>query len=445
VRAEIADTGPLSVERVGSDGRWLVTCKQGGLPRPELTLAGHAPEPIDDLLAWDATGRFLVLRRTGTVSLVDVESNTRTNLSELGLDDRDDALDRRQHRALAFDPHGEVLAYVRRKRGPELVLRTLATGEERVVAWTSGEPWRFSWDAPGATLVVSSVAVDPATGRATFPVHFRKGARLTCSGLLPHFHVGPDTGERPSTTLVSRDGLTLRAAPDFAAPFGDAYVARGPDNALSLVTASGRQLVSDADCGGRVVFADPSRNLLLVTCTNDKLRPKRVGVELVGPRYRQELGVVVQSMALDRWPDAPTRLVPLYPGAEVLLLDLDTRQSVPLASGDRVLATNGSFALVRRDKTLLWFDATSGSETVLTSVIPPFAGLVLESGVVAVGSLVIDAKLGRVLGSVPGRPLALAADGTALVAEGGAPSAEGFARGPLRWHTPAPELRAGLD
>jgi hypothetical protein len=444
VRAEVGDDGPLSLERVGADGRWLVTCKQAGVPRPELSVGTSPPEAIDDLLAWDASGRFLVLRHGPSAWLVDVETDTRTNLSELGLDDRDDVLDYRQHRALAFDPRGEVLAYVRNQSAPEIVLRSLATGEERVVRSTSGEPWRLAWDDAGGTLVVTGVAADPATGgRASFPVRVRKGPRLACSGLLPRFHVSADSGERPLVTLVSRDGLTLRQAPDFAAPFGDAYVARGLDGALALVTLTRRERISDADCGGRVLFADPTRNLLLVTCTNDKLRPKRIGVELVGPGYRQELGVVVQSMALDRWPDAPVRLVPLYPGSDVLLVDLETRSTVPLLPGDRVLATSDEYALVRRDKALVWFDAVRGADRLLTASIPPFAGLVVAGSLVAVGSLVIDARVGRVLGSVPGRPLALATDGAALIAEGGAPNATAFARGPLRWHAPAPEPRAG--
>jgi hypothetical protein len=450
VRAEIGDTGPLSLERVGADGRWLLTCKQAGVPRPELTLGARAPEAVDDLLAWDATGRFLVLRRGGTVWLVDVESDARTNLSELGFDDRDDVLDQRQHRALAFDPRGEILAYVRRRRAPELVLRTLASGEERVLALGPNEPWRFAWDFSGATLVVSSVTPDPTSGRTSFPVRVRKGPRLACSGLVPHFHVSPDSGERPLTTLVSRDGLSVRPAPDFALPFGDGYVARAADGALALVGPNGRQPLADAECGARVFFADPTRNLLLVNCTNDKLRPKRIGVELVGPHYRQELGVVVQSMALDRWPEAPTRLVAIYPGPDVLLVDLETRHTLPLAPGDRVLATSGDFALVRRDKALFWLNALSGSETELTGSIPPFAGLLVERGVVAVGSLVVDAAAGRVLGTVPGPPLALAADGKALIAEGGARSAESFAHGPLRWRPPAPpstpsDARAGID
>ncbi len=436
---EVADAGPISLERMGADGAWLVVCRQDGAPHPELAVNGRDPEPLDDLLGWDPTGGFVVMRRAGVVWLVDVATDARTNLSELGFDDRDDVLDYRQHRALAFDPTGEILAYVRKGHAPTVVLRTLATGAERAVTGIAGEPWRLAWEGSGATLVVESVPEDPARpGHADFPVHLRKGARLACSGLLPHFHVSADSGVRPSAVLVRRDGLGARTAPDFALPFGEDYVARGADGALALVRAGKRWPLTDAECGGRVLLADPTRNLLLVSCTNDKVRPKRVGVELVGPGFRQELGVVVQSMALDRWPETPSRLVPLYPGSDVLLVDLDARRTLPLRPGDRVLATSGATALVRRDKALVWVDAERGTETQLFDGIAPFAGLVVEGSLVAVGSLVVDVAAGRVLGTVPGRPLALTAGGEALVPEGGFRTNDTFARGPLRWRAPVP-------
>lgn len=435
----MADAGPISLERMGAGGGWLVVCRQNGAPRLELAVNGRSLEPVDDLLAWDETGEFVVVRRAGVVWLVDVATHARTNLSELGFDDRDDVLDFRQHRALAFDPRGELLAYVRKNHGNTVVLRTLATGAEQVVPSSAGEPWRLAWEGSGATLVVQNVPEDPARpGHADFPVHQRKGARLACSGLLPHFHVSADSGIRPSAVLVARDGASVRAAPDFALPFGEDYVARAADGALSLVRAGKRWPLADAECGGRVLMADPTRSLLLVSCTNDKVRPKRVGVELVGPGFRQELGVTVQSMALDRWPETPARLVPLYPGSDVLLVDLDARRTLPLRPGDRVLATSGGTALVRRDKALVWVDAVRGSETQLFDGIPPFAGLVAYGSLVAVGSLVVDVAAGRVLGTLPGRPLALTSDGEALVPEGGFRTNDAFARGPLRWRAPIP-------
>jgi len=415
-------------------------------PRPELIRGEHGAEPIDDLLAWDAAGRWLVTREQGKPVLVDVLTGDRTDLAALGFDDRDDALDRRQHRALAFDPRGEVLAYVRRRGSSELVLRALPSGEERSVKALPGEPWRMTWDQNGETLVVSVIADDTTkNGALDFPVRLRKAPRLACSGLLPKFRVTPEVGDKPSTVLVSRDGSSATLAPDFVVPFGRGFIARASDGALTLVHGTVRQPLADAECLGRVLVADPSRSLLLVSCTNDKpppapngnKRPKRVGVELVGVGYRQELGVVVQPMALDRWPELPRRLVPIYPGMDTMLIDLDQRRALPLRPSDRVLATSGAHALVRRERTLVAFDADHGSETSLVANVEPFAGLVVNGTLAAVGTTLLDAAAARIVGTLPGRPLLLTPSGDALVAEGGTASADAFARGPLRWHRAA--------
>jgi len=123
-------------------------------------------------------------------------------------------------------------------------------------------------------------------------------------------------------------------------------------------------------------------------------------------------------------------------------VDLETRKTVPLHSGDRVLTTSGEHALIRRDKALVWLDATSGSEKVLVDGLARLPGLLVEGAAVAVGSLVLDAASGRAQGSMQGLPVALTASGVGLVPEGGRASGDAFARGPLRWHSPteAPHL-----
>jgi hypothetical protein len=445
--AELRDSVPVTLERAAENGGWLLVCRQGTTPLAlELIRGDQGSEHVDDLLAWDATGRWLVTREKRSALLVNVLTGDRTDLTALGFDDRDDVLDQRQHRALAFDPRGEVLAYLRRRGSPELVLRTLAGGEERVVKALVGEPWRMAWDASGEKLVVSTIADDSTrNGSLDFPARLRKGPRLACSGVLPKFHVAAEVGDRPATVLVARDGATATRTDDLAVPFGAGFVARGADGALTLVREGRRLPLADADCLGRVLVADPTRDLALISCTNDKplplpngkKRPKRVGVELVGIGYRQELGVVVQPMALDRWPETPRRLVPLYPGSDTVLVDLDQRRMLPLRPGDRVLATSGARALVRRERAVLSFDADRGVEVPLVANVEAFAGLFVAGAFVAVGSTLLDTAAASVVGTLPGRPLLLTPSGDALIAEGGPPSGDGFARGPLRFHRAA--------
>ena len=103
----------------------------------------------------------------------------------------------------------------------------------------------------------------------------------------------------------------------------------------------------------------------------------------------------------------------------------------------RVPGISRRHALVRRERALLAFDADLGSETSLVSNVEPFAGLVVNGPLAAVGTTLFDAAAARIVGTLPGRPLLLTPSGDALVAEGGTASADAFARGPLRWHRAA--------
>jgi hypothetical protein len=456
--AEVLDAVPLSVEAVGRGGRWLVACTAradsdgngrlevkvgvggalgGDALRPELFIGGRPAEAIDDLLGYDPTGRYVAIRRGKQVELVDVSASERVDLGKLGFDDRDDTLPYRQHRALAFDPRGELFAYARTTPKRELVLRNLENGEERSVADLPGEPWRFAWDGTGDQLVVSAIVEDSTkNGRLDWPARLAKRPRLLCQGPIPRFGVSAENGDRPSTYLVARDAERAEPAPEFAASFGRSWVARALDGALFVHRGKARRPVASAECGARILHADPARELFLVACTNAK-NPAKAPVELLTPGSRQELGIAIQPALIDRWPEAPQRLLPLYPGSDALLVDLERRVTHPLTPGDRVMATSGARALARRGKRFVLFDADTRTETPLPGEVEKLAGLAVEGSFVAVGTLVFDLERATLLGRVKGRPLALTLAGEALVAEGGAAAAERLARGPLRWQAPA--------
>ncbi|HEV8549894.1 MAG TPA: hypothetical protein VGQ57_12715, partial [Polyangiaceae bacterium] len=221
--AEVSEATPLTLEASAPAGTWLAYCRQGAPPAHlELARGERASEAIDDLLGWDKTGRFVVVRRAGVPTLLDLVTDAPVDLRTLGFDDRDDTLDKRQHRALAFDPRGEILAYVRRRGGrSEVVLRTLLSGEEHVVPALPGEPWRLDWESSGEMLVVLAVLEDTTkNGSLDFPVRLRKTPRFGCGGLLPSFHLSPAVGDTPTPLLVPREGTTFVRADDFVAPFG---------------------------------------------------------------------------------------------------------------------------------------------------------------------------------------------------------------------------------
>jgi hypothetical protein len=448
---------PLSVERVGYGGHWLLACTArtdsdgngriavdvapsgnlvGDLLDVELVVGGRKPERVEDLLADDPTGRFVVVRREGKAWLIDVAGGKDLDLKTLDWDDRDDALPLRAHRALTFDPRGELLAYVRRRGNrPEVVLRTLTSGTERTVSDLPGEPQRMAWDGTGAQLVITTVADDTnGNGRLDAAAPAAKGPRFGCSGPIPRLRVPPEVGDRPSTFVVPRSGGAARFVPDFATPFGSAVVVRAADGELLLASGSGKKALTPASCGARILFGDPARGLLLVACPGKN--PQRATVELVGAGTRLELGVEVQPTSIDAWPGSPTRLVALYPGVDALLFDLERRTTLRLEAGDQVLASGGARALVRRRGAILLVDVDKNSTKTLVPKLPPLPFIVVQGTMAVVGTAVVDVLRDDPLGTVSGRPLALTPSGDVLVARGGPPSAERLALGPLVWERP---------
>jgi hypothetical protein len=451
--ADVADDVPLTLVEVGRGGRFLVTCaaradtdKSGSVEVtvgsggalggdalvPELVQGGAAPEPIDDLFG----AGYVVVRRGDRILLVDTASHGTTDLGALGFDARDDVLDYRSHRSLAFDPRGEILAYVRRGEAPGVVLRTLASGEERVVAGLPGEAWRLTWDGRGENLVLAVVSEDTTkNGKLELPARLAKGPRLRCQGPVPRFQVSAETGDRPVGFVVRRDGQGLVRAPELALPFGTSLVTRNADGALFEERGASRVPLSSAECAGRVLHSDVERNLLLVACTGGK-NPQKAAVELVGAGRRQSLGFELQPLALDRYPGPSVRLVPVYPGLDTVLVDLEKRRTLTLKPGDRVLATLGARAFLLRKATLVVLDVDSTSERTLVADTGRYPRTLVELPVAVVGSLLLDLAGERVLGSFPGRPLALTRTGEVLFAEGRGPSADAVLRGPLRFRRP---------
>jgi hypothetical protein len=455
--AEVSDDVPLTLVEAGRAGRFFVTCaaradtdKNGNVEVtvgsggtlggdtlvPELVLGGAAPEPIDDLLGVDPEGRYVVVRRGEKILLVDAASRATTDLGARGIDARDDVLDYRSHRSIAFDPRGEILAYLRRGEQPAVILRTLESGEERAVTGLPGEIFRMTWDGRGENLVLSVVSDDTSrNGKLEFPARFAKMPRLRCQGPIPNFRVSAETGDRPVSYVVRRDGQGHTRAAELALPFGASLVTRNADGALFEERGATKVPLASAECAGRVLHSDVERGLLLVACTGGK-NPQKAAVELVGAGRRQPLGIEVQPLAIDRYPEPGSRLVALYPGVDTVLVDLQKRRTLSLKPGDRVLATLGARAFILRKTALVVVDVDETSERTLVADTGRYPRTLVELPVAVVGTLVLDLAAERVLGSVPGRPLALTRSGDVLIAEGRGPSADAILRGPLRFRRP---------
>lgn len=463
----IGASGPAIVEAVGANGRWVALCQarddtdgDGRLavhygPRGELVgdsmrsyfVLGPGPgEAIDALLAYDGSGRHVVLSVKERLVLVDTLTGARTDLTALGADGRSDASAFVQHRALAFDPAGRTLAYFRRDssapanvRRAVVVVRDLSSGAERVIQAGPGEPWRVRFAPDGRKLVLQVIANDTnGNGRLGWPVPEVKVNRWRCQGPVARFPVWQDRGDRPVTRIASVDGREARYIFGWVSSLGDEELVRDSDGRL----LTKRSVLMDPECGGVVLHSDPLRRVALVACSAEATRAP---VWLVGPGLRHDLGIDVQPTSIDFLPERLTRLVPLYPGAEVVLVDLERRSLAKLTAGDDVVATSGSIALVRRGSELVAYDADSGREKNLAAPLDAFGSTLLAGSVAFVPPFVVrlpevqTGKTGRggptVLGSARWAVLGLEQNGYLLVPTK-PPSDEAPAEGPLRWMEP---------
>jgi hypothetical protein len=231
---------------------------------------------------------------------------------------------------------------------------------------------------------------------------------------------------------------SLRPIPDFVTLLDEGPVIRRASGELVLDPGVSKPaLLATAQCSGRVLFADASKNLLLIGCPGTKA-PGRAEVELVARGYLKRLGVVVQPTELDARAVTEQRLVPLYPGGDTLLIDLARREPHLLKPGDLVIHTFETRALIRRKDRLVMFDVETRTERELDVTIGPLPYVLAQGRFAVVTPAVVDVGAGTLAGVTRERPLALSRSGQLLVASGGAPNAERLARGPLIWKAPEP-------
>jgi hypothetical protein len=464
VAAAIGSPHPLVLEAASALKSWAVVCQprkdsdgdgriqvsigargelSGDKLASYLVLGGGEGERIDELAAYDPTGRWLVVRTGERLRLIDAASGGSTELA--GADARSDRASYRPHRTVSFDGLGKRVAWLRaEKTRKRVVVRELASGVEHEVDPGAGEVWRLELTADGNWVVLQMITDDTnKNGRLDWPVP-PGDSRWRCQGPLRRFDTWLGRGDAVLLAVAPVSGGSARAMPGLVVPLGRDLVVRDAMGRLLLQRggesgAFGGMLASE-QCGARVFDSDTSRALLLLACVG-AAPAGRPELMLVGPGFRQLLGVRIAPFSHDRDPGVPRRLVPVYSGRDTLLVDLDTRRVATLRPDDRVIQLDGALALVRRASSLLIYDAATVGEQPLPGSVSPTAEPITDVGapsIAALAPLVVHLGQRSVLGQYTGRALAVAADGAVLTAQGGDATADSLAVGPLLWQTPAP-------
>lgn len=444
---DIGSPGPVQLLAASQSGAWVALCDSAE-KSAKLVLGSGSGEAIDDLLAQAPNGRYVVALQGGVALLVDAVSGTRVDLSALGADVRRARVDYAEHRTLSFDARSQYLAYVRGRAGSsQIVVRALDSGREQVVASGAGEVFQLELSADGRYVVFDALREDTNhNGKLDWPAPEEPPRKSACEKpSLPRFRSFAYQGRGDALTraVLTRETGAVRDVPELVTPLGASLLVREADGSLRLDQGGKRAPLAPASCSGRVLFADAERGLVLATCAPPP--PPKKGraaksvpasgkreVWLFASGYAKNLQSELYETSTDRQALIDTRLVPLYPGSEASVVDLERREVLPLPPGSRVLATSGTRALIWRGNDVLGYDALTKQEQPLAHGVQKNPDLLQAGSNVLLSPFVILGCEAPALAS-PARALALSTSGFVLTASSGGSGPTGAIQGPLHW------------
>lgn len=455
-QGDIGSPGPLRLLAASASGAWVALCD--GQPKTaKLVLGSGSGEEIDDVLARDASGRYVVVSKSGSALLIDALDGTRVDLSELGADVRRLRADYAEHRSLSFDPSGKYLAYLKRSgSAATIVVRELGSGHERPFAAGPGEVLSLRLSADARYVSFEALREDSNhNGKLDWPAPEDVGRGGACeTPALPRLRSFGYQGRGDAIVrgVVALDSASVRDVPELVTPLGSSLLLRAADGSLLLERMGKRSQLAPASCDGRVLFADAERELVLAACAPPPPKKTRAGpappasgkreVWLFGAGYAKNMKSELYETSTDREAVIGTRLVPVYPGSEASLLDLERRELLPLPTGSRVLQTTGPFAVVWQGSDLFRYDAASKSQERLAHGVLKNPDFLRTGPALLLSPFVIVGGSAPALVS-PGPALALTSGGNVLVPSSKRAATNQIAiEGPLHWldaRLPAPD------
>ncbi|KFA91605.1 hypothetical protein Q664_20680 [Archangium violaceum Cb vi76] len=456
---------PILFQRAAKDGRWLIACQAredtngdgklevrfgrhgdtfGDTLAPYLFLEPGEGERLDDFLAADPTGRYLVVVRGGSLRLLD--TYTRTDAELAPPDTIPDSTAPSASLPVSFSRDGQRLLLVSLS-GPEkratAFLINLQDGSKREVPHGPGLLGRASLDPEGRWVWFGVVTQDTdGDGQLTWPRAQTSLASRYCRGpIMSYGHYGQE-GDTASWLLRRVEGGPLVPKEGVLQPLGDALLRQGEQGEVFVEQASGQRTEwVPASCRANVLHVDAAREQVLVACT-----AQGNALELHGARVHQPLGIATEYAGRPPPSLGPPRLFPISPASTQgdsaqSVVDLETRTVHPMRG--EVHYVEGTHALVKRstgrknENRRLWFvDTTTGEQREL--------GEQRGYGFAAAGDfaysegLLVDMGTGRVVRKVPEDVQTLDTQGR-MVLDSSAWSQK-VGQGPLQW-TPAVRSR----
>ncbi len=447
-KADFGREGPVAFLAASPTGEWVGLCQpplsasgrplEGAKWRRSVELGQGPALSVTSIAATDPRGRYLVVERAERFELVDARTGTITPLSS-DADGRRILANYVGHRSFVFDSAGKRLAYLTRSQasGSRIVVRDLAAGTKVIGPKLDAKPLGLRFvPGPPESLMMDGVLADTnGDGKRTLPRTFVAAAR-DCHDRGGFVATAKVSGDALVTHVVNAVTARAQPAPGRLTVLGDDQLSRDDKDRLVLTRGARRFVLTDADCGGRVLAGNARRRLLLVACYK---KPGRSPLRLVGPNRSTELEVDLAFAGDDHVTQLDAKLFGIHPGKNAALVDFERGRLITLGEKRLVVSVRGRFALVRQKSKLLGVSvpqhsAKAPKETVILDDLAGVTEVVLGERHLVIGGWVVERAGGRVLGRVSGHALAIDAAGRVLTATLREPDAE--QTGPLRYERP---------
>jgi hypothetical protein len=246
---------------------------------PYLLLRPGSGREITRFLRSDQTGRWLVYVHDGKRWLLDTHAGREIDLDgarpsqgAVSSTDGDLAGNPAWTAGLDFDDEGKYLLFVAAgTRGRRLaVLRRLADGRETEIDSGPGLLWWAGFAKEGPYVVMRVVERDTnGDGALDLPRTMTDRDSSACSTNVAVTMTTTRVSDELSWRIARIGERSARAVPGFETVFGNAVVRRGDSGALELDGKGPVRQLFPAACGARVVFANPSRDALVVSCAHE--------------------------------------------------------------------------------------------------------------------------------------------------------------------------------
>jgi hypothetical protein len=275
---------PLVIQAAAPDGSWVAVCQarkdSDGDGSVSIRLGDHGElfgdlshlyllsarqplgEEIEELVAFDAGGRWLVFARNGALILRDTRAASDVRLEGASTTNAELA------RFVDLDAAGTQLLFARGEAPEErLVVRELASGTEREIDTGPGRLWRASFAGDGSWLRIATVPSDTnGNGHIDLPQARTSLARGPCTGPVASYSFMGFTGDHfEQRALRLRDGQI--EARELLTAARDALVVQDGEALLWVSAGGDEHPLVPASCRGSILAVSPDEPAVLVACT----------------------------------------------------------------------------------------------------------------------------------------------------------------------------------